>query len=1274
MAGNATIGALRVALGLDSAQFETGVKRARGSLNEVSKGARSAAAGADELSGALSGLQRGIAALGLAALAREAVQTADAWTNMRSQLRLVSDSTDQAAGAMKSLMGIAQDARTGIGATVDLYSRLARSTDALGASQADVLQVTETISKALTISGTSADQAGGALMQLGQAFASGALRGDELNSVLEGMPRVAQAIAEGMGVTIGQLRAIGAEGKLTADQIFQALLKQSDVIEGEFGQMTTTVGQAVTQLSNTVTEFIGELNEGSAATTALTDVIDELGVQIAAVGDAMGEASEAYRLVIGDSQQLEGATVSLADVVGTASEAVIVLAANVGYVFQQVGAQIGYTYERARAFLELDFSKFDQLGADKRQSDQAARAGIDAFSRSILEGDRSVSNLRPAQLKAQRERLSETRDALSRRKATRQLTDDESAQLAKVKSELRAIDRALAKVRAESGASMGALARGAATARDSSKSAKDAARERAKAERDAERALAALQSQAERTIQSLETESETYLRETQENMLVLREALDAGVISASEYADAIERIWQASVQASDAPLPGDGETFDRAFEEASQAWDETLAANEEATRESLERMGRSFRGFFQEWVGTGKANWQRLLLDMIDDWESTMAALKSLGGKLGDALGSIAGAFGKAAGSFGTTIGQVIGTGLGLGSGNVALDLGLSIGGSALGSLAGSALGSAAASAAGSAALTGASTALATSLGWLSAAAGPIGAIVGLALGSLLKSKPSNQGALATFSGDGYTISGNKRSSETEGAAKAAADAVLQGQALLEAAGIKLLATVTSIDIGVRDRTDILLSDGRALTAAVGDAADAAETALLALLDGAGYVSDAQKSLVESLKAAGKGFDEIAAALNGFAAAQQLGAQFQAAILQMTDPQAFARSQLEVQQSERRSQLQAAADAGYLTAEQLAELNAQLSRLEALELDQVMGRAADDLAGAVDQATNDLRSAYDAQVAAIQAQLDDWKAIGASLESFRRSLTKGSLSGLSLQQQAAAAKALYDRTVAGVRSGDKASLEAFPSVAQAWLEAFRAVAPDSDAYARVLGDVKANTAAAEAYAAMQVSSAEAQLAALETMVEKLIDIDVSIQEGTAAVVAAISRLGTALTAQAAANDNGASAKLPDWFDWRIYDANNPDILAARRAGTALTEFGSDQEALEQHYLRLGIGEIASGARKYANGGGFRVGGFGATDSQLVAFRASPQEFVDIYHGSAIARIDANLNSLGALSTNRAIETRLSQMEGSMRAMERIYRRWDGDGQPPERVV
>jgi len=135
---------------------------------------------------------------------REIIEASEAYTTINNRLSLVTDSSEELAAAQQDVFDIAQRTRSPLKETAEVYQRLATNADALGMSLAEVGDTTETINKLMVISGTSGASAAAALTQLGQAFASGTLRGEELNSVMEQAPALAKAIADGMGVTVGQ--------------------------------------------------------------------------------------------------------------------------------------------------------------------------------------------------------------------------------------------------------------------------------------------------------------------------------------------------------------------------------------------------------------------------------------------------------------------------------------------------------------------------------------------------------------------------------------------------------------------------------------------------------------------------------------------------------------------------------------------------------------------------------------------------------------------------------------------------------------------------------------------------------------------------------------------------------------------------------------------------------------------------------------------------------------------------------------------------------------
>lgn len=202
---------------------------------------------------------------------------------LESKLRLVTRSEEDLIRVQSQIIGLARETRQQVGSVGELYARVARSAKELGASQNDILRVTKAVGQAIQISGSSAASAEAGMIQLSQSLASGTLRGDELNSVLEQMPRVAEAIADGLGVTTGQLRKLGAEGKLTSEEVFRSLISQTGRLNEEFKQLTPTVGQAMTVLRNEMKVAVGAISETTGTTNRLAQAITNLAEAIGTI-------------------------------------------------------------------------------------------------------------------------------------------------------------------------------------------------------------------------------------------------------------------------------------------------------------------------------------------------------------------------------------------------------------------------------------------------------------------------------------------------------------------------------------------------------------------------------------------------------------------------------------------------------------------------------------------------------------------------------------------------------------------------------------------------------------------------------------------------------------------------------------------------------------------------------------------------------------------------------------------------------------------------------
>ncbi|EQB0462495.1 tape measure protein [Pseudomonas aeruginosa] len=227
-------------------------------------------------------------AIGVGLGVRELVEVADQYKNLQARLRLAVTSQEEFNRADAALFEIAQRNRAPLAETVTLYARLAPSVQALGRSQADVLAATDAIGQAVSLSGASSEAAAGALLQLGQAFASGQLRGEEFNSVIEQTPRLAQAIADGMGVPLGSLRKLAEEGKITSKAVLDALLKQRGRLAEEYASLPDTVSGALTRLKNGFQRAFGERDANSGLTAGLAQALQLVAQHLELLIDLVG--------------------------------------------------------------------------------------------------------------------------------------------------------------------------------------------------------------------------------------------------------------------------------------------------------------------------------------------------------------------------------------------------------------------------------------------------------------------------------------------------------------------------------------------------------------------------------------------------------------------------------------------------------------------------------------------------------------------------------------------------------------------------------------------------------------------------------------------------------------------------------------------------------------------------------------------------------------------------------------------------------------------------
>lgn len=209
-------------------------------------------------------------------------KTSDDLTNIQNKLKLVISSTDELLKRQGQLYKLSKETRSSFSGTVAVFTSFAKASEKLGLSQDKVLALTKTVQQATAMSGSDVEGIKAGLLQLSQGLSSGTLRGEELNSVLEQLPYLGNAIAKQLGMTTGQLRKFASEGSLDAKQVIKAISLMADTTEKDFKNSSITVAQSFEQVSTSFNMMIAELNQNIGFSTsfskgllALSSLIDQ---------------------------------------------------------------------------------------------------------------------------------------------------------------------------------------------------------------------------------------------------------------------------------------------------------------------------------------------------------------------------------------------------------------------------------------------------------------------------------------------------------------------------------------------------------------------------------------------------------------------------------------------------------------------------------------------------------------------------------------------------------------------------------------------------------------------------------------------------------------------------------------------------------------------------------------------------------------------------------------------------------------------------------------
>ena len=311
MAENA--GGIYYDIEMDVRGLLTAQQRVNQRLDMMERGFDGTARAVNNTERSMSSLSGVAVALAAALSVKQVSEYADAWATVNNKLSNSVRPTEQLADVTQRVFDVTQSTRSSLDATATLYARLERGTRQYNTSAEDLAKLTTIINQGFVVSGATAQEAENAIIQLSQGIASGVLRGEEFNSVAEQGSRLMVALADSLGVGIGELRAMAAQGKLTTDVVVNGLLSQGTSIGKEFANTTTTISQALQVAGNNVTKFFGENSTVKTGAAIFNDAVvtasENIGVLSAALTAAAAIMGSRYvgALTMSAASQIQSA-------------------------------------------------------------------------------------------------------------------------------------------------------------------------------------------------------------------------------------------------------------------------------------------------------------------------------------------------------------------------------------------------------------------------------------------------------------------------------------------------------------------------------------------------------------------------------------------------------------------------------------------------------------------------------------------------------------------------------------------------------------------------------------------------------------------------------------------------------------------------------------------------------------------------------------------------------------------------------------------------------
>ncbi|HGM6837237.1 TPA: tape measure protein [Serratia marcescens] len=287
-------GSLVYQVDIETAKMVTGSRQAAVVLGEMEKQANRSSKAVDGLTSSadsagrsmsgfksvLSGVASAISVALIVDYGKAFLTVADNITQLQSRILRLSTDAATAMSTFETLTAIASTTGASLRDTSKLWEAMTSALKGTGATNTQILALTDTLQKIGRVGGSSTEEMANALRQFGQSISSGTVRAEEFNSILEQMPELARQIGAGMGLSMGQLRQAMLEGKLSAQDALNAIMKQSSAVNDEFSKLPRTMDQASNSLTISLQNLIGKMNESMGASATMVKVIDSISAAI----------------------------------------------------------------------------------------------------------------------------------------------------------------------------------------------------------------------------------------------------------------------------------------------------------------------------------------------------------------------------------------------------------------------------------------------------------------------------------------------------------------------------------------------------------------------------------------------------------------------------------------------------------------------------------------------------------------------------------------------------------------------------------------------------------------------------------------------------------------------------------------------------------------------------------------------------------------------------------------------------------------------------------